>query len=109
RLVPIHSKLLAAGFLDFVASMKGGRLFKALPYRNNCYSHLFGQWFSRHRPLDKDFHSLRHTVASKLKAVGTPLQFAAAILGHTNGAISYDRYGGDVPLDKLKEALEIAL
>ena len=29
RLVPIHSKLLAAGFLDFVASRKGGRLFRA--------------------------------------------------------------------------------
>ncbi|WP_429115416.1 tyrosine-type recombinase/integrase [Aeromonas veronii] len=109
RLVPIHSKLLAAGFLDFVASRKGGRLFKELPYRNNCYSHLFGQWFSRNRPVNKDFHSLRHTVASKLKAVGIPLQYAAAILGHTNKAISYDRYGGDVPLDKLKEALEIAL
>ncbi|WP_240037906.1 site-specific integrase [Aeromonas sobria] len=109
RLVPIHSKLLAVGFLDFVASRKGGRVFKELPYRNNCYSHLFGQWFSRNRPVDKDFHSLRHTVASKLKAAGIPLQYAAAILGHTNKAISYDRYGGDVPLDKLKEALEIAL
>ena len=109
RLVPIHSKLLAAGFLDFVASRKGGRVFKELPYRNNCYSHLFGQWFSRNRPVNKDFHSLRHTVASKLKAAGIPLQYAAAILGHTNKAISYDRYGGDVPLDKLKEALEIAL
>ena len=109
RLVPIHSKLLAVGFLDFVAGRKGARLFKELPYRNNCYSHLFGQWFSRNRPINKDFHSLRHTVASKLKAAGIPLQYAAAILGHTNKAISYDRYGGDVPLDKLKEALEVAL
>ncbi|CAJ1839478.1 tyrosine-type recombinase/integrase [Aeromonas veronii] len=109
RLVPIHSKLIDGGFLDFVASRKGGRLFKELPYRSNCYSHLFGQWFSRNRPVNKDFHSLRHTVASKLKAAGIPLQYAAAILGHTNKAISYDRYGGDVPLDKLKEALEIAL
>ncbi|USV55845.1 site-specific integrase [Aeromonas encheleia] len=109
RLVPIHSKLIDGGFLDFVASRKGGRVFKELPYRNNCYSHLFGQWFSRNRPVNKDFHSLRHTVASKLKAAGIPLQYAAAILGHTNKAISYDRYGGDVPLDKLKEALEVAL
>lgn len=109
RLVPIHSKLLGAGFLDFVASRKGGRLFKDLPYRNHCYSHLFGQWFSRNRPVNKDYHSLRHTVASKLKAAGIPLQYAAAILGHTNKAISYDRYGGDVPLNKLQEALEVAL
>ncbi|MDM5072198.1 site-specific integrase [Aeromonas bestiarum] len=93
RLIPIHSKLIESGFLKFAGSRSGGRLFPELKFRQDSYSHLFGQWFSRHRPLDKDFHSLRHTVASKLKAVGTPLQFAAAILGHTNGAISYDRYG----------------
>ena len=67
RLVPIHSKLLDGGFLDFVASRRGGRLFKELPYRNHCYSHLFGQWFSRNRPVDKDFHSLRHTVALNIR------------------------------------------
>ncbi|MGY3856595.1 tyrosine-type recombinase/integrase [Aeromonas intestinalis] len=109
RLVPLHSALLAAGFLDFCKSRAGGRLFTELPHRNDCYSHLWGQQFSRHRPVEKDFHSLRHTVASALKASGVPLQYAAAILGHTNGAISYDRYGGGVAVERLRDAIELAL
>jgi len=48
-------------------------------------------------------------VGTALKDHGVPLQYAAAILGHTNGAISYDRYGGDVSLEKLKEVIEAAL
>lgn len=109
RLVPLHRHLLQIGFIEFVKGRAGGRLFPELPHRQDGYSHLWGQWFSRHRPVDKDFHSLRHTVGTALKDHGVPLQYAAAILGHTNGAISYDRYGGDVSLEKLNEVMEAAL
>ena len=109
RLVPLHRHLIQSGFIEFVKGRAGGRLFPELPHRQDGYSHLWGQWFSRHRPVDKDFHSLRHTVGTTLKGHGVPLQYAAAILGHTNGAISYDRYGGDVSLEKLKEVIEAAL
>ena len=109
RLIPIHSSLIAGGFIGFVLERAGGRLFPELPHRQDGYSHLWGQWFSRHRPVDKDFHSLRHTVATALKDHGVPLQYAAAILGHTNGAISYDRYGGGVAVEKLQAAIEEAL
>ncbi|MGE6099275.1 tyrosine-type recombinase/integrase [Aeromonas salmonicida] len=109
RLIPIHSSLIAGGFIGFVQERAGGRLFPELPHRQDGYSHLWGQWFSRHRPGDKDFHSLRHTVATALKDHGVPLQYAAAILGHTNGAISYDRYGGGVAVEKLLAAIEAAL
>lgn len=109
RLVPLHRYLLLSGFIEFVKGRVGGRLFPELPHRQDGYSHLWGQWFSRHRPVAKDFHSLRHTVGTALKDHGVPLQYAAAILGHTNGAISYDRYGGDVSLDKLHEVIEAAL
>ncbi|KLV47467.1 hypothetical protein SH16_01194 [Aeromonas caviae] len=109
RLVPLHRHLLQSGFIEFVKGRAGGRLFPELPHRQDGYSHLWGQWFSRHRPVAKDFHSLRHTVGTALKDHGVPLQYAAAILGHTNGAISYDRYGGDVSLEKLKEVIEAAL
>jgi len=98
RLIPIHSAVLEAGFLAFVQGRAGGRLFTELPHRQDGYSHLWGQWFSRNRPVPKDFHSLRHTVGTTLKDQGVPLQFAAAILGHANGAISYDRYGGPLKL-----------
>ncbi|WP_111809577.1 site-specific integrase [Aeromonas allosaccharophila] len=109
RLIPIHSAVLEAGFLAFVQERVGGRLFVELPHRQDGYSHIWGQWFSRNRPVPKDFHSLRHTVATILKDKGIPLQFAAAILGHTNGAISYDRYGGGVAVEKLQAAIEAAL
>ena len=109
RLVPIHLAVLEAGFLAFVQERVGGRLFVELPYRQDGYSHFWEQWCSRNRPVPKDFHSLRHTVASTLKDKGIPLQFAAAILGHTNGAISYDRYGGGVAVEKLQAAIEAAL
>lgn len=109
RLIPIHLAVLEAGFLAFVQERVGGRLFVELPYRQDGYSHLWEQWFSRNRPVPKDFHSLRHTVASTLKDKGIPLQFAAAILGHTNGAISYDRYCGGVAVEKLQAAIEAAL
>ena len=109
RLIPIHSSLISSGFIDFVQVRAGGRLFPELPHRQDGYSHLWGQWFSRHRPVDKDFHSLRHTVATVLKDHGVPLQYAAAILGHTNGAISYDRYGGGIAVEKLQAAIEVAL
>nr|WP_256353734.1 tyrosine-type recombinase/integrase [Aeromonas sp. sif2433] len=109
RFVPIHSSLIAGGFIDFVQERAGGRLFPELPLRQDGYSHLWGQWFSRHRPVDKDSHSLRHTVATALKDHGVPLQYAAAILGHTNSAISYDRYGGGVAVEKLQTAIEAAL
>ncbi|WP_052497111.1 site-specific integrase, partial [Aeromonas sp. L_1B5_3] len=109
RLVPLHRHLLQSGFIEFVKGRIGGRIFPELPHRQDSYSHLWGQWFSRHRPVDKDFHSLRHTVGAALKDHGVPLQYAAAILGHTNGAISYDRYGGDVSLEKLSEVIEAAL
>ncbi|HDX8340092.1 TPA: tyrosine-type recombinase/integrase [Aeromonas dhakensis] len=109
RLIPIHSAVLEAGFLAFVQGRGEGRLFVELPHRQDGYSHLWGQWFSRNRPVPKDFHSLRHTVATILKDKGIPLQFAAAILGHTNGAISYDRYGGGVAVEKLQAAIEAAL
>ncbi|VXA79361.1 MULTISPECIES: site-specific integrase [Aeromonas] len=109
RLIPLHRHLLQAGFIEFVTGRAGGRLFTELPHRQDGYSHLWGQWFSRHRPVAKDFHSLRHTVATILKDHGVPLQYAAAILGHTNGAISYDRYGGGISVEKLKEVIEAAL
>jgi integrase len=54
-----------------------------------------------------DFHSLRHTVATELKSAGVASQYAAQILGHSNGNITYDRYGKSVDYQMLKEAIEL--
>lgn len=46
-----------------------------------------------------DFHSIRHTVAIELKSAGVVTQYAAQVLGHSNGNITYDRYRKSVPHD----------
>lgn len=40
------------------------------------------------------FHSLRHSMASRLKKRGTPAVIAQGILGHSSGTITFDHYGG---------------
>ena len=45
------------------------------------------------------FHSLRHSLATDLKAAGVPLGTAQEILGHSSGSISYDLYGGSAQAD----------
>lgn len=55
------------------------------------------------------FHSLRHSMASDLKAVSVALGVSQEILGHSSGSITYDLYGkgSGVDLGRLREALEL--
>ena len=41
------------------------------------------------------FHSLRHSMASDLKAAGVSVGIAQAILGHSSGTLAFDLYGGN--------------
>lgn len=112
RLVPIHRKLIELGLLDFIEDRRklNTRIFRELNYRQDSYAHLYSRWFSINKPVkSKDYHSLRHFVATELKANGVQVQYAAALLGHTTQSITYDRYGGSVPILKLKEALDSIL
>ncbi len=67
------------------------------PAKGSC-SHSRSRWFSRNSPLKSnkqgkktsvDFHSLRHTAATELKQSSVASQYAAQILGHSNGNITY--------------------
>lgn len=70
RRVPIHAELIAAGFLDFVQTVRdagGGRLFPECALGpDGRYSHGFSKWFARTLDLvglpEKSlvFHSFRH-------------------------------------------------
>ena len=55
------------------------------------------------------FHSLRHSMASDLKAEGVAVGVTQEILGHSSGSITYDLYGkgSGVDLGRLREALEL--
>jgi len=115
RIIPIHPKLIELDILQWVAKCREERLFHEWKVVKGSYSHGASRWFSRNNPFksdvkgrraDVDFHSLRHTVATELKSAGVASQYAAQILGHSNGNITYDRYGKLVNLIELKEAVD---
>ncbi len=41
----------------------------------------------------KDFHSFRHTFANTLKQQGVEEGHVAALIGHSQGGITFERYG----------------
>lgn len=120
RTIPIHSQLIKDGFLDFVTACSHSRLFPTL----NClekggYSHTFVTWYAKARirahaaiaagkgvQRMPGLYGARHTAATEMKNAGIPNQFASAVLGHSNNSITYDRYGKQVDLEHLKEAVE---
>jgi len=119
RLIPIHSKLKALGFLDFVTSSKKKskpRLFPELSYHKyHGYSATPSKWFARHRGLiglsksseKKDFHSFRHTLADDLKQRGVAESLIAGILGHSTGGITFGRYGKDYTPEVLAPVIDM--
>ena len=104
RLIPIHPKLIALGLLHYVEKLRNRhetRLFPQLTRGRDGYSQAASRWFSRYRePLGlhnqtprKDFHSFRHTFANTLKQEGVDEGQVAALIGHSKGGITFERYG----------------
>jgi len=104
RLVPIHPNLLALGLLGYVEKLQQRnetRLFPKLKRGRDGYSQAASRWFSRYRlPLGlhnqtprKDFHSFRHTFVNTLKQQGVDESKVAALIGHNQGGITFERYG----------------
>jgi integrase len=113
RTIPIHPKLIELGILDWVKRCSKGRLFHEWRVVKGSHSHAASRWFSRNNPFDKskpdyvDFHSIRHTVATEFKQAGIELQYAAQILGHSTGSITYDRYGKSIAPIELIETINM--
>jgi integrase len=114
RIIPTHPKLIELGLLEWVSKCSKGRLFHEWKPVKGSHSHCASRWFSRNSPFkssvkgqkaEVDFHSLRHTVATELKGAGVASQYAAQILGHSNGNITYDRYGKNVNSSMLRKAV----
>ena len=115
RRIPIHSSLIALGFLDLVQDArrhKQTRLFHQLPQGPNGHSDAIGKWFGRH--LDKVglsqpelvMHSLRHRI-HYLHALGCPSDVAEMLTGHTASS-EHNKYEHRElnPLTRLREGLE---
>lgn len=115
RIVPIHTKLIEFGFLEFVQNQKENgyqRLFPKLQYTNESYSRTMTKWFRRYRfsvgitSEHKVFHSFRHTASDYLKQKLVPTQIIAAIDGHKDTNITTGRYGKAYSVKILKKNID---
>jgi len=117
RLIPVHSKLIELGFIQFVNNRKARqleRLFPALPYSEaEGYSRTPSKWFTNFKasigiPKDrkKAFHSFRHTFTNTLKQLGIEEAVTAALIGHKHEGITYGRYGKGYDINILNDAIQ---
>ncbi|GAB3230481.1 site-specific integrase [Pseudaeromonas pectinilytica] len=117
RLLPIHSKLLELGFLQFVEQRrKQGhkQLFSGKA------TGAFGEWaknfetrFSRYlsklgflagqRPTAYGF---RHTIIDELQQIDTPEHVVADLVGHRKSGFTFRHYGKETPVERLKRQIE---
>lgn len=116
RLIPIHSKLIELGFLDFVESLRNKKVARAFPelsQTQNKYGHYVSRWFGVYRKKcgvvedGKVFHSFRHTVLNCFKQKGVEREQAEAISGHGDTSISYGTYGKAYEITTLKGVIEV--
>ncbi|EFK1634736.1 integrase [Escherichia coli] len=124
RCVPLVDGAYGFALADFMALVEARRraggedamVFDGLKLMKNGYGEQVSKWFNRTLlpkvVADRDglaFHSFRHTVATQLKQQGVELAYAQAILGHSSGSITYDRYAKEVEVEILEEKLSEAL
>ncbi|WP_455294517.1 site-specific integrase [Vibrio parahaemolyticus] len=98
RIIPIHDELISKGFVEFVESRSGGRLFPEQPLIEGYYSHNASNWLSRCREklgLGKGFdaHSFRHNFIDELKQNGVSRELIESLAGHEHDSESLDTYG----------------
>ncbi|GCF87758.1 site-specific integrase [Shewanella sp. M-Br] len=115
RAIPIHSKLIAIGFLHFVErqrSLGHLRLFPELPKKEaRGYSHVVSKWFCYFKKkLDwgerETLHGIRHAVATQLKRKEFSSDLVAGLLGHSHGSITFDRYGKEYKVNNILRVVE---
>jgi integrase len=116
RLIPVHSALVRAGLLRYVAALpKGGPLFPGLKRRASKGGKIgarVGELFRKlliRLNLKRDglcFHSFRHTVAGKLEQAGVAQTDAARVLGHAIEGMSYGVYSTGPGLKRLAAVVE---
>jgi len=101
RLIPVHSELVRAGFLDYVKTLpQSGPLFPGLKRRASKgkidarIDELFRKKLIKLgiKREGKCFHSFRHTVANWLDTAQVRQSDAARVLGHAVAGMSFGTY-----------------
>ncbi len=118
RLVPIHSRLIELGLLQYVDELRGEgkqKLFQDFRYcAKNGWGRNLGRWFNDTflprlglKRKELVFHSLRHTVVTQLLRADVPEPIVKALVGHAQEGVTQQNYfqkGYTVP--QLREAME---
>jgi integrase len=91
RVVPIHSKLIELGIVDY-AIRQSSKLFVDLHDRRDGHGQDVSKWYNRYRRKcgicdvrNKDFHSFRHTFSTALFRAGVNPTIIAELDGHVAG------------------------
>ncbi len=116
RKVPLHSELIRLGFLDFVATRKTGvRLFPDYSYSvNGGYGRNLGRCCNESflpklhiKQPGLVFHSLRHTVVTRLGQASVPEPIIQCIVGHARSGVTQEVYMREgYTLAQLKDAID---
>lgn len=115
RLVPVHSELIRLGFLDYVAATTAAgnaSLWPQLKLRKGKPGGYFSTWFGTLRrsdgekPLFPDFHSMRHTVRTKMTSAGFDVSIQDRVTGHTVKGSAGTRVYTHVEVPLLRRAVE---
>lgn len=116
RKVPLHSELIRLGFLNFVESRSNGtRLFPDYSYSaNGGYGRNLGRWCNESflpklgiKQPGLVFHSLRHTMVTRLGQANVPEPFIQCIVGHARSGVTQEVYLREgYTLAQLKDAID---
>ena len=121
RQVPIHSRLITLGLLDYAEALREAghqRLFPELHFdARKGYGKAAGSWFNERflgkrlkieRNGRKTFHSFRHNFATALGDAEVATTTKSDLMGHSrSSALSESRYDKGRKLEVLKEAVEM--
>ena len=101
RRVPLHSDLISLGILEWVHSKpKDQRLFLSFTYNaKEGYGRNLGRWYNNVLLVGLGlkengvvFHSLRHTMVTRLAQAGVPEPLYQEIVGHERQGVSQQVY-----------------
>lgn len=112
RVVPIHHKIVEAGFFNYIENNGSDRCFPELASGRDGYGKNASRWFNERLmkkffPKSKCvFHSFRHTVADKMMKSDVEKGIAKAVLGHAEESETFGRYAKGYSANQLKRAID---
>jgi len=118
RLVPIHSRLIELGLLDYVRQLRESgvqKLFQGFQYcPKNGWGRSLGRWFNDQflvklglKQRGVSFHVFRHTVVSTLMQAEVETHLVQAIVGHERQGVTHKHYFEvGYKITQLRDALE---